>query len=218
MTLGPYDPAFAAAWQALGEHLAAWERGARIWDPAWERRRLLARLLGVLVGLAGLGAAAVAAAQAGLAGPAWLLPLAAAALVAGAGAAGLVGAWELRVRTPLGSGLWLRVESFRRFLAASRAAQADEAARQELVSEYTAWALAVGEVSRWSRAVNASASARTPALAGRVNPALIAPALWSATRSASVAPSSGGGGFSGGGGSFGGGAGGGAGGGGGGSW
>jgi uncharacterized membrane protein YgcG len=214
MTLGAYDPSFAAAWRALGEHLAAWERGAGIWDPACERRRLLAWVLGALVGLAGLAAAALAAARAGLAGAAWLPPVAVAALVAGAGAAAVVAAWELRVRTPLGSRLWLQVESFRRFLAASQAAQADEAARQDLVSAYTAWALAVGELSRWSRAIDASASARTPADAGGVNHALLAPALWRATQTASVAPSSGGGGSS----SGGGGAGGGAGGGGGGSW
>jgi hypothetical protein len=73
-----------------------------------------------------------------------------------------VRAWELRVRTPAGSGLWLwlRTESFRRFLAGSEAHHAEEAARRGHLREYTAWAVAVGEVDRWSRAVAAGRGGR----------------------------------------------------------
>ena len=143
-------------------------------------------------------------------GAVWLLLVGAGGLLAGAGAAAALGAWELRVRTPAGSGLWLRTESFRRFLAASEARHAEEAARRGVLRQYTAWAVAVGEVKRWSRAVAASsvaadAAARYP---------LLAPSVLAGTSATSVAPSSGG---SGGGGSAGG-VGGGAGGGGGGSW
>jgi uncharacterized membrane protein len=102
------------------------------------------------------------------------------------------------------------VESFRRFLAASEARHADEAAKRGVLREYTAWAVAVGEVDRWSRAVAASSAARDPAVAQY---AVIGPSLSSATAATSTAPSS-----SGGGGGGGGGVGGGAGGGGGGSW
>jgi hypothetical protein len=90
-------------------------------------------------------------------GWAWLAVLVVGALIAGAGLAAVVRGWELRVRTPKGSGLWLRVESFRRFLAASEAHHAEEAAKRGVVLEYTAWAVALGELDRWSRAVTASA-------------------------------------------------------------
>ena len=69
-------------------------------------------------------------------------------------------AWELRVRTLAGSGLWLRTESFRRFLAGSEAHHAEEAAKRGYLREYTAWAVAVGELDRWSRAVAASSAAQ----------------------------------------------------------
>jgi hypothetical protein len=143
-------------------------------------------------------------------GPGWLALVALGGLAAGAGAAAAVRAWELRVRTPAGSGLWLRTESFRRFLAGSEARHAEEAARLGHLREYTAWAVAVGELSRWSRAVAASSAAADPAVARYP---LLAPALVSGTSSSSARPSSGGSGGSGGGG-----VGGGAGGGGGGSW
>jgi uncharacterized membrane protein len=135
-------------------------------------------------------------------------------LLAGAGLAAAIGGWELHVRTAAGSGAWLRVESFRRFLAESEGFHADEAAKRGVLREYTAWALAVGEIDRWSRAINASSIA--PQTAG-VHYAYMAPLLLSSTTSTATAPSSSGSGGLGGG--FGGGSvGGGAGGGGGGSW
>jgi uncharacterized membrane protein len=147
-------------------------------------------------------------------GAAWLVLVAFGAVLAGAGLAAAVRAWELRVRTAAGSGLWLRVESFRRFLAGSEAHHADEAAKRCVLREYTAWAVAVGEIDRWSRMVAASGAARDPAAVQAVHYAAIAPALHSATSATSTEPSSSNGGGGGGGGSVGGGAGGG----GGGSW
>jgi hypothetical protein len=210
LTLGRYDEGFAGAWRSLGRELAAWERSCGLWDPAGDRRRALARTLGAVAGIAGLLVAVQLAVQAGRSGAGWLVGVAAGALLAGSGAAVALRAWELRVRTPAGSGLWLRTESFRRFLAASEAHHAEEAARLGHLREYTAWAVAVGELDRWSRAVAASAAAgadpavRYPALA---------PALVAGTSASSAPPSSGGSGGGGGGG-----VGGGAGGGGGGSW
>ena len=184
-----------------------------MWDPAGDRRRALARVVGVLAGLAGLVVAGVGAALAARGGPAWLVLVAAGGLLAGAGAAAAVGAWELRVRTPAGSGQRLRTESFRRFLAASEAHHAEEAARRGYLRQYTAWAVAVGELDRWSRAVAASSAGTVDPVAARYP--LLAPAMFSDTSRSAAKPSSGGsdgGGFSGGG------VGGGAGGGGGGSW
>ena len=83
-----------------------------------------------------------------------------------------------------------------------------------MLREYTAWAVAVGEIDRWQRAVSAASIA--PETAG-LSYAYMAPLLLASTTSAATAPSSSGEGFGGGG--FGGGSvGGGAGGGGGGSW
>jgi hypothetical protein len=129
-------------------------------------------------------------------------------LLGGGGFAALVRGWELRVRTPLGSGLWLRVESFRRFLHESETFHAEEAAKRGVLREYTAWAVALGEIDRWERAVAGSTVIPADAGLGYVH---MAPLLMSSTSSSATAPSSSGGG---GGGSVGGGGGGG----GGGSW
>jgi uncharacterized membrane protein len=134
-----------------------------------------------------------------------------------------VRAWELRVRTAAGSGLWLRVESFRRFLAASEAHHAEEAAKRGVLREYTAWAVAVGELDRWSRSVAASTVAPDHAI-----DASSIPVLESSARTTTIKPPpppsdsdsgwSGGSSGGSGGGNGGGGVGGGSGGGGGGSW
>jgi hypothetical protein len=210
LTLGTYDEDFAAAWRSLGRELGAWERTSGLWDPAGDRRRSRARGLGVVAAVAGLLLTAQSAVWAARSGPGWLALVAAGGLLAGAGAAAAVRAWELRVRTPAGSGLWLRTESFRRFLAASEARHAEEAATRGYLREYTAWAVAVGELDRWSRAVAGSSTARADPAAARYP--LLAPALLSGTSGSSARPSSSGSGGGGGG------VGGGAGGGGGGSW
>ena len=92
--------------------------------------------------------------------------------------------------------------------AVAEAFHAEEAAKRGMLREYTAWAVAVGEVDRWSRACSAASIA--PSTAG-LGYALMAPHIGSAASHASTAPSSSGGGG-------GGGVGGGGGGGGGGSW
>ncbi len=215
LTLGSYNPRFAAAWRMIGDELAAWDRTSGLWDPAGDLHRRLAWMLGAVVVVGGLAIAGVGGALANRWGWVWLALMAWGALLAGAGLAAVVCAWELRVRTPAGAGLWLRVESFRRFLASSAAHHADEAAEQGVLRQYTAWAVAVGELDRWSRVAAASATAVDPADARYLR---IAPSLPSAARSSMVRPSSSGGSSFSGGGGGGGGVGGGAGGGGGGSW
>jgi hypothetical protein len=211
LTLGTYDEDFALAWRSLGRELGAWERTCGLWDPAGDRRRASTRAIGLVAGVAGVLLTVQSSVWASRSGPGWLALVAAGGLLAGAGAAAALRAWELRVRTPAGSGLWLRTESFRRFLAGSEAHHADEAARRGYLREYTAWAVAVGEVDRWSRAVAASSAAAADPVAARYP--VLAPVLLSETSRSSVQPSS-----SGSGGGGGGGVGGGAGGGGGGSW
>lgn len=207
--LGSYDPTFAGGWSALDGQLGEWQRHSGLWDPAGDRRKVVVRVLGGLAGILGLVAVAGAGALASRYGEEWLPLVAVAAVLGGLGFAAAVRGWELKVRTPAGSGWWLRVESFRRFLAGSEAFHAEEAAKRGVLREYTAWAVAVGEIDRWSRAVSASSAIPQDAGLSYVH---MAPMLAASTSSASTAPSSSGGG--GGGGSVGGGGGGG----GGGSW
>jgi uncharacterized membrane protein YgcG len=220
LTLGSYDPSFAVAWREVGDGLAAWHRTCGLWDPIGDLHRKLAWVLGGVVVAGGLAIAGVGGALANRWGWVWLALVAWGALVAGGGLAAVVRGWELRVRTSWGCELWLRVESFRRFLAGPEAHHLEEAASRGVLGQYAAWAVAVGEIDRWSRVVAASAwYANDPV--GRYYSDM-APRLPRAARSSTVQPtssgSSSGGWGSGGGSSGGGGSGGGAGGGGGGSW
>lgn len=208
--LGEYDAEFASGWTELGAVLERWRSGSGLWDLHAERRRVAVRALGALATVVGAAGVAAGGALASRWGESWLVLVAAGGLLAGAGLAAAIRGWELRVRTPKGSGLWLRVESFRRFLAASEAHHAEEAAERGVLREYTAWAVALGEIDRWEQAV--SRSTVIPAQAG-IGYAHMAPVLIGATAATSTAPSS-----SGGSGGGGGGVGGGGGGGGGGSW
>lgn len=209
--LGSYDPGFASAWTSLDGALTAWQQRSGLWDLAADRRKIATRALGGLAAVLGLAGVGLGGALAARYGEEWLPVVALAALVLGAGLAAAVRGWELKVRTPAGSGWWLRVESFRRFLAGSEAFHAEEAAKRGMLREYTAWAVAVGEIDRWERAVSASSAIPRDAGLSYVH---MAPLLVASTSSAATAPSSSGGGGGGGGGSVGGGGGGG----GGGSW
>jgi hypothetical protein len=213
LTLGAYDPSFAAAWWEIGEELEAWQRTGGLWDPAGDLHRRLAWVLGAAVAVGGLVVAGVGGAVASRWSWVWLALVAWGGLLAGAGLAALVRGWELRVRTPRGCELWLRVESFRQFLAGPEAHHLEEAANRGVLDQYTAWAVALGEIDRWSRVVAASSRYAHDPVGRRYSD--MSPRLRSATRSSMVKPSSTASSSDGGGG---GGAGGGASGGGGGSW
>ena len=212
VTLGSYDKSFAGGWSALGTQLDDWREQSGYWDPRADKRRGWAIGLGILGALVGLGFTFLGAFIVAAGPKAGYVLLGLGAVLAGIGVALFVRSWELRVRTTRGTGLWLRVESFRRFIAESEAFHADWAAENGILREYTAWAVAVGEIDRWARSVQASPAAREADSSG-VRLATTAPLLARATTSAATAPSS-----SGSGGGFSGGVGGGAGGGGGGSW
>jgi uncharacterized membrane protein YgcG len=219
LTLGTYDPSFAAAWQEIGDELEAWQRTSGLWDAAGDLHRKLAQVLGAVVAVGGLVIAVLGGAAANRWSWMWLALVVWGALLAGAGLAALVRGWELRIRTPVGCQLWLRVESFRRFLAGPQAHHVEEATKQGVLGEYTAWAVAVGEIDCWSQVVATSACCANDPIGRRYSH--MAPYLPQAARSSIVEPSSSGSSSGGGGGSFGGsggGSGGGAGGGGGGSW
>jgi hypothetical protein len=210
IALGKYDSTFAGGWTALGSMLEAWEKGSGLWDARGLGRKIVARLLGILIGIVGLVLIVAGAAAAARFSPGYLGLSTVGAMVFGAGAATVIRGWELEVRTPRGSGQYLRVESFRRFLHDSEAYHAEEAAKRGVLREYTAWAVALGEVDRWRRAVQSSTV--IPDNTAGLNYVFLAPMLASGVSHASTAPSSSGGGGGGGG------VGGGGGGGGGGSW
>jgi len=208
--LGSYDATFASGWAQIDSELDVWMITSGLWDAGADRRKTTVRLLGGLVMLVGAALAFGGGFAANRWGRQWIVVVVAGSLLAGGGFSAMLRGWELRVRTPLGSGLWLRVESFRRFLHESETFHAEEAAKRGVLREYTAWAVAVDEIDRWERAVNGSSIIPAEAGIGYVH---MAPMLMSSTSSTSTAPSSSGSG-GGGGGSVGGGGGGG----GGGSW
>ncbi|NYJ06649.1 DUF2207 domain-containing protein [Petropleomorpha daqingensis] len=149
VVLGRYDQDFAGMWKQLGEELSGWRRASGLWDGAADSRTVLVRVLGTLVGLVGAGLAVLGG---------WLsaeqvtLPLVLAGVggvLVGAGFAGLVRGWELKVLTPAGSATWLQAESLRQFLEQSPPTAIDEAVGNGRLGIYTAWALALGQGKRW---------------------------------------------------------------------
>jgi Predicted membrane protein (DUF2207) len=214
IVLGRYDQDFAGMWKELGEELARWRKASGFWDGAADTRTVLVRVVGTLVGVLGVGLAVLGG---------WLsaervtLPLLLAGVggvLAGAGFAGLLRGWELKVLTPAGSAAWLQAESLRQFLAQSPPTAIDEAVADGRLGTYTAWALALGQAQRWKELAS---TATVPGRRGYYHDpyyryAIYSPVFVHSCSTASTAPSS----SSGGGG--GGGVGGGAGGGGGGSW
>ncbi|HET8930784.1 MAG TPA: DUF2207 domain-containing protein [Acidimicrobiales bacterium] len=207
ITLGTYDKDFTSMWSSLPAKMRQWYTTSGFADPVGERRARIGRVLGS-IGLVLGGVVTVVAANASSSHALWgIIGVGLGTLVVGAALGALLRAWELHVRTPAGSALWLRVESFRRFLAASEAEHVRQAAERGVLREYTAWAIALDEVDHWTAAVErAGLEPSTPGL----STVLVAGSLSSSMSSAGTAPSSSSGG--------GGGVGGGGGGGGGGSW
>ncbi len=208
--LGSYDKQFAAGWKRLHTDLDRWHRDAPYWDPAGDRRRTRALVSGIPLLVLGVIGAVGFAVAANRSGPLWLAGVGVAAALGGAGLALVTRSWELRIRTPEGSGLWILIESFRRFIHNSDAQHVEAAAKQGVLLDYTAWAVALDEADEWSKAVQAADLDQSSVGTQALYLTAMAPNLGRATSAAATAPSSGGGG----GGSVGGGGGGG----GGGSW
>lgn len=90
----------------------------------------------------------------------WELIVMAGAGLAGTGIAAVIPAWELRVRTPAGTALWLQVEGFRRFLTTAGTDQVDDVVRRGHLPPAHRVAVALGVHDHWSRAVTTSTSAQ----------------------------------------------------------
>jgi len=220
VTLDGYDKTFSKGWTRLRNELQDWFSGAAHWDADGRKTRRWAIGLGILGGLGALALTVLATVFAAREGGSMTFAMVGFAALTGFAAGLVISASELLVRTEAGTALWLRVESFRRFLENSEARHVTEAAERGVLRHYTAWAVALGESRAWTDAVEAAAAA-DPDLGDRITHDLAFVAVGShigrATSTTTTAPaSSGGGGWSGGG--FSGSVGGGGGGGGGGSW
>lgn len=219
--LGSYDPHFAAMWTSLSSYQANWLQRSGFSDHRSEGRASSIRSLGFLVAVVGAVAVVTGAFASFSHGIIGAMGVGLGALVGGAAVMMILRSWELHVRTPAGSAMWLRVASFRRFLHNSEAHHVEEAARRGVLREYTAWAVALDEVDHWSAAVQ---TADLPPTTPGLNSVLGVAMMGSLFMTAGTPPATTGGGFGGGGmggfGGFGGGigVGGGFGGGGGGSW
>ncbi len=200
--LGKYDSQFAAMWRSLGPFQSNWLNKSGLSEPraaAWVTMVRLIGFLGVAAAAAGVG---IAAHQLANASPLGIVLLAACAGIGGIAMGALIRGWELYARTPAGSAMWLRVASFRRFIAASEAQHVQEAASRGVLREYTAWAVALGEADHWSKMVTA---AGLPPTTTGVSSAIAMTQMTQAFSSSGTAPSSSGGGGVGGGGGGGGG-------------
>ena len=157
-----YSAGFAEVWSEIENRLTA-QIGSRNW---WTRmgsrlsRRgaigasiLVSLLLSFIVFVTGAALRATGSSAGSITGNVF----AAVGIAAVAGAIiGVVATLSDRAaRTATGSAAFLRVESFRRFLAASEATHVEQALERGVLREYTAWAVALGEAEAWERAAQA---------------------------------------------------------------
>lgn len=158
VVLGTYDATFAAGWKLIGAELRRWRQGSGLWDDSAEdAARTRQRVLVVAGALAAIGGGFLIH----LAVTAHLLLAAAVAatagLLVGVGAGAALSGRELPVRTAVGFAQRQLVEGFRRFFEVSEGRHAEEAATRGVLREYSAWAVALGELDHWTGALAAAA-------------------------------------------------------------
>ena len=150
--LGSYDASFASRWEELEDQLTSWYKDSPYWDSGSQKRKVVTRWLGYPLAALGVVLTAFGAILVDF-GPGCLIAVAIGAILFGGGSAMVIRSWELRTRTPEGSDLWIRTESFRHYLGSLDRADVQTAVQQNKVGEYTAWAIALGETSRWSKTI-----------------------------------------------------------------
>ena len=132
--LGSYDADFTEGWSQLKGELDDWLHGSAHWDTAGRRRQTVVRIVGAIALVVGLGIGGFAVFDAAITGLGPAPLIATGAAIAGAALGAIISSYELLVRTETGSALWLRVESFRRFLENSEARHVEEAAEGRVAS------------------------------------------------------------------------------------
>lgn len=162
VTLGSYDKNFSSTWSQIRREQKRfiadaewWNRGSR--SGGTFKLTSLRRFLVPLAFLFVIGASALGGMARLFFGSFASAPT---AVVVGMAAVALVafGAYKsmLPSRTATGSALALRTESFRRFLAASEGRHVEWAWENNVLREYSAWAVALGAADAWTKAVEAS--------------------------------------------------------------
>ncbi len=167
LRLGVFDSKFAAGYKLIDKELRDWRDNSELWDHEAERR---ARRNSRAIQLWGGGAAFTAGVAAFIVISPYPMPgivlAAVTALLTGAAVAPFANAVELSIRTPEGFARRQLVEGFRRFFVASEGRHAREAAERDELRLYSAWAVALGEVDRWTAALEQAAlPEETPGLA-----------------------------------------------------
>lgn len=202
--LGTYDSGFSSAWTGIRREQVRflneagwWNRGAPGTTAVdWPRMsRLLLPIVFVVVISAGALGAAGRSLLTAISNP--FLAIAFALMVTTV-MAFFAYRSLLPSRSATGSALTLRSESFRRFLAASEGRHVEWAWENNVVREYSAWAVALGAADAWRRAIESS---NIPHPERILNGPMLVYSSASSFRSARTPPSSSGsgGGFSGGG-------------------
>jgi uncharacterized membrane protein YgcG len=156
--LGKHDPTFQMAWGGVKDQIEDFSKDVSLWDPEADRFRRSVSIGGAIAAVLGLVVALFGSMSAGRSGWGSLPIVVLGMLAAGAGVAAVTRAWELRVRTPRGSETWLSIETFRRYLSQAEAEQAEWAAQNGVVTQYAAWAIALGEIDQWTKAVKRSSA------------------------------------------------------------
>ncbi|MDG1845348.1 MAG: DUF2207 domain-containing protein [Acidimicrobiales bacterium] len=149
--LGRHDKAFASGWNDLEDELNRWMEQSSLWSNTKTKIVSLVSIpLSALCGI-WLGYNTINASLGTF--DLWTIL---SAILLGVAVTVYFRAWELAVRTPEGTGLWIQVEGFRRFLSESEARHVEAAAEKGMLREYTAWAVSLGEVERWKDAFRQS--------------------------------------------------------------
>ena len=153
VALGKYDSKFAEAWSTIGRELNKWRNETNAWDPKGGRRHSRALWLGIPAALIGVPLSVISIVNFVSGMPTWAIGAILGSLLDGSGIGAIIYSRELFVRTPKGTALYLRIESFRKFLAAAETKHVQKAAEFGMLREYTAWAVALDEAGPWTKAM-----------------------------------------------------------------
>lgn len=201
--LGTYQPAFAAAWKEAATSVSVWTAASHTFRRRPPTYGSSASAVGCVAVMGAFPLLFVGAGFAAALGGSGLTRTAFAAIALALLVPGLAAFLAYRRLTrslsAKGSAIALRTESFRRFLHDSEAQHVEWAWQNGLLREYSAWAVALGEVNAWNGAMAASS---VPPAEVQGSGYVMAPALYASSfSSTTTAPSSSGsssGGFSGG--------------------
>ena len=149
--LGEYDKAFTSGWEKLENDLNAWMWESNLWS--FSRTKAIS-WIAIPIAFAVFIWAGFTTHNAPIrVFDPWTII---STIIFGSVIAVCYRAWELAVRTPKGTGLWIQIEGFRKFLSQSEAKHVELASENGVLREYTAWAVSLGEADAWKRAFQQS--------------------------------------------------------------